>query len=77
MAVEEPEFITLKKDGDFSLREYPSLIVAETVVEGQFDEVSNPGFRLLAGYIFGANQGSKKISMTAPVSLKKSRRRKN
>ena len=71
MAAEEPEFMTRKKDGDFALREYPPLVVAETTVKGAFDEVSNQGFRLLAAYIFGANQGSKKISMTAPVNQNK------
>ena len=69
MAVEEPEFITLKKEGEFALREYAPVVVAQTTVEGAFEDVSNQGFRLLAGYIFGGNQGSKKISMTAPVGV--------
>lgn len=67
MAVEEPVFKVLKQDGDLSVREYPPLIVAETTVEGPFEDVSNEGFRRLAGYIFGANEVSKKIAMTAPV----------
>lgn len=32
---------------------------------------SSDNFRKLAGYIFGANQSSNKISMTAPVYMEK------
>ena len=71
MAVEEPVFKVMRKDGDISVREYPPLIVAETRVEGAYDDVSNEGFRRLAGYIFGANEASQKIAMTAPVGLER------
>jgi hypothetical protein len=69
MAVEEPVFEVIKKDGDMSVREYPPLILAETRVEGPCEDVSNEGFRRLAGYIFGKNEASQKIAMTAPVGL--------
>jgi hypothetical protein len=71
MAVEEPVFKVMRKDGDISVREYPPLIVAETRVEGAYDDVSNEGFRRLAGYIFCANEASQKIAMTAPVGLER------
>ena len=77
MATEEPKFDLIEKTGDFELRSYMPMIVAETFVEGSLSEASNAGFRLIAGYIFGGNksrQGSspEKIAMTAPVTLEQS-----
>ncbi|RYE07384.1 MAG: heme-binding protein [Hyphomicrobiales bacterium] len=67
MAVEEPKFQIVKSDGDFELRDYPALSVAEVTVGGDRKAASSEGFRLLASYIFGGNAGSSKIAMTAPV----------
>jgi hypothetical protein len=73
MAVAEPAFTTQRQEGDFELREYAGFTVAETRVEGGFDEASRAGFRRVAGYIFGGNTGpdgqSVKIAMTAPVTV--------
>lgn len=68
MAVEEPKFQIVKADGDFELRDYPGLVVAEVTVGGDRRAASNEGFRLLTGYIFRGNAGNSKIAMTAPVS---------
>jgi len=68
MAVEEPKFQIVEADGDFEVRDYPGLTVAEVDVGGDRRAASSEGFRLLAGYIFGGNAGSGKIAMTAPVS---------
>ena len=38
MAIEEPRFEVLEKDGAFELREYLPYIVAETRVEAGFEE---------------------------------------
>ena len=77
MATEEPKFSLIEKSGDFELRLYKPMIVAETYVDGSLSEASSAGFRLIAGYIFGGNksrQGSspEKIAMTAPVTLEQS-----
>ena len=75
MAIEEPKFALLSKDGAIELRQYAPFLIAETVVEGDMDEASNRGFRLIADFIFGNNQAagesgsSAKIAMTAPVTL--------
>lgn len=67
MATEEPSFKVSFRDGDFEVREYPTLIAAEVTVGGDRAEASNAGFRLLAGYIFGGNTRKQSIAMTAPV----------
>jgi len=68
MAVEEPAFKTVLQQGNFEVRDYPALVVAEVTVSGDQKEAANKGFRLLAGYIFGGNQRRQSIAMTAPVA---------
>ena len=73
MAIEEPSFQTLISEPPFEHRRYSGFVVAETTLEGSFDAASRTGFRRVAGYIFGDNTlqngGSKKIAMTAPVTV--------
>jgi hypothetical protein len=68
MATEEAKYAVMEKDGPFELRLYEALVVAETLVEGDFDGVGNEGFRRLFRYISGDNQAKRPISMTAPVT---------
>jgi hypothetical protein len=67
MAIEEPKYVVLEKTPPFELRSYAPMILAEVQVEGDLDEASSQGFRLIAAYIFGQNQPNEKISMTTPV----------
>ncbi len=74
---EEPAFESIKKEGDFEVRQYRGFIVAETFVKGDMNEAGSEAFRAIAGYIFGSNisattKGSEKIAMTAPVTMEKS-----
>ena len=71
MAIETARYQVVEKDGDFELRQYAPYIVAETLVEGEMDEVGNEGFRRLFGYISGNNRKKQSISMTAPVIQEK------
>jgi hypothetical protein len=68
MATEEPAFTVVSHEGDFEVRDYPALVVAEVTVTGDQKEAANKGFRLLAGYIFGGNTRQQSIAMTAPVA---------
>ncbi len=68
MAVEEPAFRLQVRDGSFEVRDYPALTVAEVTVRGDQNQAAARGFRMLAGYIFGANSRRESIAMTAPVT---------
>ena len=68
MAIEEIPYTVLEQSGEFALREYPTYIVAETYVEGPFEQVGSEGFRRLAAYINGENRKKQSIAMTAPVN---------
>jgi hypothetical protein len=77
LATEEPKYVLIEKSEPFELRAYAPQIVAEVKVEGDLDAASNQGFRLIAAYIFGKNQISEKISMTAPVGIESSDQNKS
>jgi hypothetical protein len=68
VAIEEPKYEVVKTYPDFELRRYAPYLVAETEVTGDFDEVGNSAFRILAAYIFGENRAQEKMEMTAPVN---------
>ena len=74
--IEEPAFESIKKEGDFEVRQYRGFIVAETFVKGDMNDAGSEAFRAIAGYIFGGNisasaNSSEKIAMTAPVTMEK------
>tara|TARA_B100000035_G_C21016942_1_gene562366 strand:+ start:844 stop:1518 length:675 start_codon:yes stop_codon:yes gene_type:complete len=66
-ALEEPKYSVLKEYENFEIRNYASYLVAEVDIEGSYNKSGNEAFRILAGYIFGDNQSSTKMNMTAPV----------
>ncbi|WP_066547379.1 MULTISPECIES: SOUL family heme-binding protein [unclassified Sphingomonas] len=66
-SVEQPDFTLVEQDGDFEIRDYPEITVAETVAAGARREATNAGFRRLADYIFAKDRAGEKIAMTAPV----------
>lgn len=72
MAVEEPSFTVVVREGAFEIRDYPALVVAEVVVTGAQKEAASQGFRLLAGYIFGGNTKRQDIAMTVPAVQERS-----
>ena len=70
MAVEEAEYNVSVKQDRFEVRRYTPSIVAEVIVNGDFENASNTAFRKLFNYISGDNIPRDKIAMTAPVSQK-------
>lgn len=68
--IEEPEYQILSKENNIEIRQYNKMIIAETVLYASRKEAVKQGFRILADYIFGANEQKLKIAMTAPVKQK-------
>ncbi len=67
MAVEEAKYKVLHEEDRFELREYESHILAETVVDGEFEDAGSEAFRRLFKYISGNNKQRQKVAMTSPV----------
>jgi hypothetical protein len=65
--VEQARYTVVKSDGNIEIRDYPPMIVAETIVSGERKQAISQGFRIIADYIFGNNIGNNKVAMTAPV----------
>ena len=64
---EEAQYTVLKSDGEYELRRYEPMIIAETTMEGDYRSTSGKTFSKLASFIFGANKSESSIDMTAPV----------
>jgi DNA gyrase inhibitor GyrI len=64
---EEPDFRPLESDGDYQIRDYPAMTVAETVVEGPRRDALDEGFRILADYAFARSRDGERLEMTVPV----------
>ncbi|MBM3507378.1 MAG: heme-binding protein [Alphaproteobacteria bacterium] len=68
MAIEEPKFRVVETSGNFQIREYQPVLVAEVEATGERSSAAISGFRMLADFIFGNNHVQQKINMTAPVT---------
>jgi DNA gyrase inhibitor GyrI len=64
---EEPDYRALTSDGDYQIRDYAAMTVAETVVNGPRKNALDQGFRTIADYIFAKSRDGEKLAMTVPV----------
>ncbi len=68
--IEKQKYRVIKKEKEFEIRFYPPAIFATTKSSVKsYRELGSSGFRKIAGYIFGNNESSAKIAMTAPVHM--------
>lgn len=63
----EPDYRALTTDGDYQVRDYPAVTVAETVVHGPRKQALGEAFRILADYIFAKSRNGEALEMTVPV----------
>ena len=67
---EKQKYSVVRSEKEFEIRFYPSAILATVYSDARnYRELAYPGFRKLAGYIFGGNESETKISMTSPVHM--------
>jgi|CoawatStandDraft_6_1074263.scaffolds.fasta_scaffold03747_3 hypothetical protein len=70
-SIEHPDYAVIDTDGVIEVRDYPTLLVAETLTSGDRDHALTEGFRRLLDYIGGKKRGPNTvddaIAMTSPV----------
>ena len=71
MGTEQPRYEVLEKIGEnIEIRQYGPRVAAETTIDmSGSDNARGDAFRLIAGYIFGANKTREKVAMTSPVEI--------
>lgn len=65
--IEKPKHTVIERDGQFEVRNYPELLIAETKAGGGRAQALDKGFGQLADYIFAKSRDGAKVAMTAPV----------
>lgn len=66
MTEQQPYEVVERREG-YEIRHYPAHVVAEVVVDADFDSAGSIAFRPLVNYIGGNNQLRTSLEMTAPV----------
>jgi hypothetical protein len=67
---EQQKYTVIREGNGFEIRYYPSATIATVQSAARsYKELAGPGFRTLAGYIFGGNSSGQKIAMTTPVQM--------
>lgn len=67
---ENQKYNVVHSEEGFEIRFYPASILATVHSDAKtYRNLAYPGFRKLAGYIFGGNESDTKISMTSPVHM--------
>ena len=69
-SIEKQKYRLVKSEKEYEIRHYPSAMMATMYSSANsYKEISSPGFRTLAGFIFGGNESNTRIAMTAPVHM--------
>jgi hypothetical protein len=70
LKTENQKYRLVHQEAKFEIRFYPAATFAKIYSQGtNYKSVASSGFNKLAGYIFGGNDQSKSIAMTAPVRM--------
>ena len=72
VGIEKAKYRVIERTGKFEIRQYQAQILAETLVDSDFDDAGNIAFGRLFNYISGNNRRKESIAMTAPVNQKAS-----
>ena len=64
---QEQKYTVVSLHDGYEIRHYPSCVLAQVEMSGDFDTAGSNAFSSLFRFISGANQSGKKIAMTSPV----------
>jgi hypothetical protein len=68
--IEKQKYRLVESEKEYEIRYYPPAMLATVYSSANsYKQISTPGFRTLAGFIFGGNETSTKIAMTSPVHM--------
>ena len=68
--IEKQKYRLVHSEKEYEIRHYPPAMLATVYSSAKsYRQMSIPGFRTLAGFIFGGNESSTRIAMTAPVHM--------
>lgn len=69
-SIEKQKYRLVHSENEYEIRYYPPAMMATIHSEAKsYRQMSTPGFRALAGFIFGGNESSTRIAMTSPVHM--------
>jgi len=69
-SIEKQKYRLVESGKEYEIRHYPSAMKATIYSPAKtYRQMSTPGFRALAGFIFGGNESNTRIAMTAPVHM--------
>lgn len=69
-SIEKQKYRLVESEKEYEIRYYPSAMLATVYSSAKsYRQISTPGFRTLAGFIFGGNESNTKIAMTSPVHM--------
>ena len=66
-ATPEPDYRVLASEGQFEIRGYPAMTVAETIVHGERKHALNEGYRILSDYLTASSRPGERLPMRVPV----------
>jgi hypothetical protein len=67
---ETQTYQVIKTEKEYEIRYYPESTMAMIQsTSNTYKDLASPGFRKLAGYIFGGNESGQSIAMTTPVHM--------
>ena len=66
---EEALFSSSYIDGDYEIRTYEPIIIAQTTVTGAYSTATRTGYTQLTNYVSGNNLAKQTVSVNAPVTV--------
>ncbi len=69
-SIEKQKYRLVASEKEYEIRYYPPAMLATVYSSAKsYRQISTPGFRALAGFIFGGNDSNTRIAMTSPVHM--------